>query len=268
MHYEEFSPPPSLERWVKCAWVFEADRAHDAPERIVPDGRPELVVHWKAPFAELVDHESARIQPAAVLAGQLTRPLHLRGTGPAGVVGVRFHPDGARAFYGQPMRAAVDRRIPLDDWMPGATGPLRAAIAMAPNAGLRAEFALEFVGRRIAAVGDTGDATVRAAVVAIEAGEGDVEKLADDAGLGRRQLERRFADAVGVGPGLLASVLRFRRVFDVIEHGGARPWTEASLAAGYYDQSHFIREFRRFVGCKPSEFFRRKRGLAEALVQG
>ncbi len=268
MRYEEFPPPPSLARWVRCAWVFEAEEAHEAPERIVPDGRPELVVHWKSPFAELDDHERGTIQPVAVLAGQLTRPLHLAGTGPPGVVGVRFHPDGARAFYGQPMRAALDRRLPLDDWMPGASGPLRAAIAIAPDAASRAGFALEFVARRIAAVGDTGDATVRAAVVAIEAGEDDVDQLAAVACLGRRQLERRFADAVGVGPGLLASVLRFRRVFDVIEHGGVRPWTEASLAAGYYDQSHFIREFRRFVGCKPSEFFRPNEGLAEALVQG
>jgi AraC-like DNA-binding protein len=68
-------------------------------------------------------------------------------------------------------------------------------------------------------------------------------------GIGRRQLERRFGDAVGIGPALLASIFRFRSVFDLIERDGSRPWTDAALAAGYYDQSHFIREFRRFVGC-------------------
>ena len=63
MRYEEFPPPASLARWVRCAWVFEADSAHEAPERIVPDGRPELVVHWKAPFAELDENQRGTLQP-------------------------------------------------------------------------------------------------------------------------------------------------------------------------------------------------------------
>ena len=55
-------------------------------------------------------------------------------------------------------------------------------------------------------------------------------------------------------------------MFDVIEHGGPRPWTDAALEAGYFDQSHLIRDFRRFVGCTPSEFAASRPGLATALV--
>ena len=69
-----------------------------------------------------------------------------------------------------------------------------------------------------------------------------------------------------MGPALLATVFRFRRVFDLIEHDSSRPWTDAALAAGYFDQSHFIRDFRRFVGCTPSEFRRTPEGIAQALV--
>ena len=57
-----------------------------------------------------------------------------------------------------------------------------------------------------------------------------------------------------------------KSVFDLIEHDSARPWTDAALAAGYFDQSHFIRDFRRFVGCTPSEFHRTPEGIAQALV--
>src|SRR3954463_1454119 len=102
MRYREMPPPADLAAWVRCAWLFEAPAAGDAPERIVPDGRPELIVHAGAPFAELGDTGLPRPQPLALLAGQLTLPLQLRSTGPALVVGVRFHPHGARALYGRP----------------------------------------------------------------------------------------------------------------------------------------------------------------------
>jgi AraC-like DNA-binding protein len=95
----------------------------------------------------------------------------------------------------------------------------------------------------------------------------EVQTLAEDAAIGRRQLERRFGECVGVGPGLLASIFRFRSVFDVMERDVSSPWTDAALAAGYYDQSHFIREFRRFVGVTPTAFARTAAGLGEALAR-
>jgi AraC-like DNA-binding protein len=66
---------------------------------------------------------------------------------------------------------------------------------------------------------------------------------------------------------MLADILRFRRVFDAIERDSARPWTDAALAAGYFDQSHLVRDFRRFVGCTPTEFAAARPGLASALVE-
>jgi AraC-like DNA-binding protein len=243
---------------VKCIWCFESDRA-GVPDRIVPDGRPELIVHRGASFAELDARGEAHVQPRVLFAGQVTRPLRLRATGPAAVIGVRFHPHGARAFAGTPMRELTDRRIPIEaPAMHEAGQDMDAAMA-------RVE---AFVAGRIEASLHVEDALARAMSERIEATGGmiDAETLFAGAEVGRRQAERRFADAVGIGPALLAAIFRFRRVFDVIERGGPRPWTEAALAAGFYDQSHFIREFRRFVGCTPTEFEAERSGLASALV--
>jgi len=268
MRYVELPPPEELAPWVRCAWLFEAEHRAEAPERIVPDGRAELIVHVGAPFAEIDAAGRAHVQPAALFAGQLGHPLHLRGTGSACVMGVRFHPDGARAFFGRPMREANDRRIALDAIVPGSSVALAREVAAAKGDAARATAAFAFVRRRIASAPPFVDAVVRRCVAALQDDPlVPIETLLALAGLGRRQLERRFADAVGLAPVQLAAVLRFRRAFDLLERDAQRPWTEAALAAGYYDQSHFIREFRRYVGCRPSEFFREGAGLAEALVQ-
>ena len=260
MRYTERPPRKSLAHHVMCVWCFESEGA-GAPDRIVPDGRPELIVHRGAPFAELDARGAFVAQPRVLFAGQVTRPLRLRATGPASVIGVRFHPHGARAFAGTSMRELTDRRIAIDAPTVGAgADELEPALAQVEA----------FVAKRIEAARHPEDLLARAMSERIEAAEGmiDAETLFADAHVGRRQAERRFADAVGIGPALLASIFRFRRVFEVIERGGPRPWTEAALAAGYYDQSHFIREFRRFVGCTPTEFDAERSGLASALVDG
>jgi AraC-like DNA-binding protein len=258
-------PSPGLAAHVRCVWTYESKGSRRGPDRIVPDGRSELIVHYREPYAE-----AGRAQARAIFAGQLTRPLWLHSGGPAGVIGVRFHPAGARRFIGLPMAAFNDRRVPAGELWPDLAAALVAATASARDATARRAVLEAFVAARIACDPDGDDHVVARGADAIEqqGGRVSIEALTAAAGIGRRQLERRFRDAVGIGPALLASIVRFRSVFDLIEHDGVRPWTEASLAAGYYDQSHFLRDFRRFVGCTPTEFLAERDGLASALVAG
>jgi len=67
----------------------------------------------------------------------------------------------------------------------------------------------------------------------------------------------RFRAATGVTPKQHAMVLRFHRFVDAVhEAGGVPSWADLAAAAGYYDQPHVIRAFRRFSGWTPSEYFR------------
>lgn len=255
MRYAEYPPPDSLRHVVHCLWSYEDEEASGEPQRIVPDGRCELVVHLGESYREIGE---AAPQPRALFAGQLTRPLWLEATGPCQVIGVRFRPAGARALIDGSMRRTTDRRLALAEIEAGWAGAMPDTL----------EGVVAWVADEIARRAIVEDREVSAAADLIErsCGDVDVEKLVHASGLGRRTLERRFADAVGISPALLANVFRFRRVFDAIEHDSARPWTDAAAAAGYYDQSHLIRDFRRFVGCTPTQFAATRPGLATALV--
>jgi len=264
MRYAEHSPPDALAPVLHCLWTFEDDGAGVGPQRIVPDGRCELVVHFGAPYREAGEAEP---QARVVFAGQLTRPLWLEATGPCGVVGARFHPAAARAFLDMPMDRATDKRLDLARLWPGEVRALLGEMREAPDLGARVVAVGQFVARRVA--GSEVDEVVARCVSAFHDSGGmlPVQAAAEIAGIGRRQLERRFLDIVGVSPALLANVFRFRRVFDAIERDSARPWTDAAIAAGYFDQSHLNRDFRRFVGCTPTEFAAAQPGLASALVK-
>lgn len=100
------------------------------------------------------------------------------------------------------------------------------------------------------------DPLVSAAVSALAARRGDVRiaELSRHLGISQDPLEKRFRRAVGTSPKQLASLLRLRHSIELGQRGAR--WTDAAHRAGYFDQSHFIREFRAFTGDTPSRFFR------------
>jgi AraC-like DNA-binding protein len=194
--------------------------------------------------------------------------LWLEATGPCSVIAARFRPAAARAFVGGSMRRTTDRRLALDEIAPGIASGLVEKLVREATAEARSRTLAQWVGELVEHAAFPQDLAARRAAEHLEARRGQAEmgELQAASGLGPRAFQRRFGDQVGVGPKLLATIFRFRSVFDLIEHDSSRPWTDASLAAGYFDQSHFIRDFRRFVGCTPSGFQRTASGLAAALA--
>lgn len=264
MRYAEHAPPEALAPFLHCLWTFEDDGPPAGPQRIVPDGRCELVVHFGAPYRE---KGAEAPQGRVVFAGQLTRPLWLEPTGASGVVGARFHPAAARAFLDMAMDRATDQRLELARLWPAEARALVREVDESPDLEGRVQAVAAFVARRVA--GSAVDCILERCVAALQQSRGTlpVQAAAEVAGIGRRSLERRFLDGVGVSPALLANIFRFRSVFEAIERDSARPWTDAAMAAGYFDQSHLIRDFRRFVGCTPTEFAAARPGLGSALVE-
>jgi methylphosphotriester-DNA--protein-cysteine methyltransferase len=99
------------------------------------------------------------------------------------------------------------------------------------------------------------DALVDAAVRAIRDARGVVHvgALARELSISRDRLEKRFRHAVGTTPKHLASIHRLRRALQLCR--GKPSFSQVALDAGYFDQSHFIREFRAFTGDSPGRFF-------------
>lgn len=255
--YAEFAPRESLRDFVYCIWTFTGP-ADDAEQRIAPDGRPELILHHGTRY---IEHATggAVVQPRVLFAGQLTQPLILTAPGPAAVVGVRLHAFAARAFLGQSADAVTDRRVDAAALFGAAGEELARGVLAAADVAAVAELAQDFAAMRFndAAL----DQDVRAFVEALAGGG---EAAAPD--VSERQWQRRFKTEVGVSPRMLQSVLRFRRVFDAIEHPETSGWVEAALSAGYFDQPQMARDFRRFLGCTARAWAAQKAGLARSLA--
>lgn len=257
--YAEVAPPPALRPFVRCLWTYAAPRPTGAVQRIAPDGCPEIVIDLAAPYEEEGPDGVFRLQPPAIFAGQMTRPLAIRPVGPVEIVGLRFQPDGARDWLGRPLAEATDRRLDVT----GRTAELKAALApLAGDPQGQAAVAADWLEAERRAGDWRLDPLVRAEVEAARAEAPSPPRHP----AAQRALQRRFQDRVGAPPRILRSVFRFRRVFDHATPAEGTGWLEAGLEAGYFDQPQMARDFRRFLGCTATDWAREQVELARRLA--
>jgi AraC-like DNA-binding protein len=112
---------------------------------------------------------------------------------------------------------------------------LRRLAAASPRSGL-VEFALrEFQDPgRIVSVGD----------------------VVERSGVSARRFIEQFRNQVGLAPKAFCRMARFRQVIDRLVSATEVDWSDTALACGYYDQAHFIHEFREFAGVSPATYLR------------
>jgi hypothetical protein len=255
--YAEHDPPAALRPFVRTLWTYAAPEPSGAVQRIAPDGCPELILDIGRPYEEQGVDDVFRLQPQALFAGQMTKPLALRPVGPVELIAVRFEPDGARDWLGHSAHLAVDQRLDMTGRLAGVVAP-----ADDPEGQVAVMVALlEDLRRR-----ETWsiDPVVRAEIDAAQAEvPPEVRSPAD-----QRALQRRFRDRVGISPRMLRSILRFRRVFDHVADPDAdpAPWLEAGLDAGYFDQPQMARDFQRFLGCTATSWAHDQVELARSIA--
>ena len=92
-----------------------------------------------------------------------------------------------------------------------------------------------------------------------------VAVMATAAGVSERQLERLFKKYIGLSPKYYARIIRFNYIFKLI-HLKNTSWAEVVYQSGFYDQSHFIRNFKAFTGEDPSSYYFEEKNMANFFL--
>jgi AraC-like DNA-binding protein len=265
---------------VRCFWILEdlGASAGRPAERILPDGCPEIVVHYGQPMRAAMGSSDLRTQPRAVAAGQLCRALHLAPDGPIGTIGARLQPWAAGALLRERLDRLTDRTVPLDALWGREAGELEERIGAASGDQDRAAILGAAVARRLdgAARRTDGEAAALAAALGwIEASRGalSVTTLAARLQWSPRRLERHFLAGVGLPPKTMGRIARFQHVVRAVQSravavaGAEAPPSLAALAAhaGYADQAHLAREFREFAGGSVTAWLAEQHALSDCF---
>jgi AraC-like DNA-binding protein len=194
-----------------------------------------------------------------LVAGARSQSIILNTLKPLSLIGARFKPGGGFPFFGVPAGALQDQSIPLDLLWGAGVETLRARLleATTPRAKILALEAalldkLQQDAHRHPAVRyaiDTFQFSAHAASVA---------DIVDRTGLSARKLIALFRDEVGLTPKVFGRICRFRQVLRRIEGVTNIDWADTALACGYFDQAHFVHDFRALVGLTPTQYVRHR----------
>jgi AraC-like DNA-binding protein len=221
-------------------------------ERIFPTPALHLIVNGGDPY-RVVDAGSGESGTVTRVFASGLQTSALRHELPSAIlnVGARLHPDAARSLGLDP-RALAGRVVDLgDSWPELASLAGELTEITLEDAVARLEAAL--VGRR----SGIPDPAVRRFVGAVlEDPTPPVPELARRAGVGHDALIDAVRAGIGVTPKAFADLVRFDRFVDLTARAAERGWAALAAEAGFYDQSHLIRVFRRYTGLTPAAYVR------------
>jgi len=265
VRYAEFPPPPDLADRVRLFWIVEhtGARPGDAPDRVLPDGCMELVLHWGAPYDTDTSGTGFAPQPRAVLVGQIRRALLLRATGGVGMLGARLQPWAGGCVRGTSPAELATRVAELGELWGDDARALPEQLAAAPDDLARVALVTALLRRELRPLDDV-DRELALCVTRIErsAGATRVGELARASHQSTRQLQRRFAARVGLTPKRLARIARLQALSARLD---ARPdvsLAQLAPALGYADQPHLAREISELVGVSLRAWRRESQALA------
>jgi AraC-like DNA-binding protein len=253
------APDPRLRPYVRT-YVGTRSRIDLLRERHLPSGDAALLINFGTPH-RLIDPESGRASEhdRAWVNGLHDHYLLTEAIGVRHFIVVRLTPIGAHRFLGVPMDALTNRTLALEDII-GAQAHrlverLQAAASWDSCFAVLDSIILARLDRAAPA-----PAAVAWAWHQIDASAGSlaIASLTSEIGWSRKHLIEEFRRRVGLPPKPLARILRFHRVVRLLERSDAISWAALAHDCGYYDQPHFIRDFRAFAGSTPSQFLGRR----------
>ena len=269
MRYYEISPGPRLATYINCFWVLEEAAPAVATDPVFPDGGLELLLYLQGASdrVSLADGTPTR-NPRLELAGQMTRPYGIRWTPGVRLLGVRFFPHTFAHFAprGLPVHELTDQALDAETVLGTdfrAVARRVAGCAEPPEAvALLEAYLLAHLRRYPPPMASYLEFAVPYILAA--QGHANLDVLLRKLGIGGRYLERLFGQAVGVSPKYFCRIIRFQQAFRWLDR--AESLTAVGAACGYYDQAHFIRDFRHFTGTTPSAFRRAAGPISAAFL--
>lgn len=250
-------PIPELRPFVDRLWGWESLSPEVVPlPTLLPGTGAELYFHYREPF-RIATHGNRSF---AVDAGHLfcirSTPINLSPVSGIGFVAVRFKIGMLYRFTNIPANELADCQLSVGDIWGVAGASLARHLSCATDDQERAALIQHFLASHLRP--ESKDLLIERAIAALyrQCAARSIDALANTLGIGRRQLERRWKTFSSQSPNELKSLIRFQKTVRGLMLDPAANTAAMAIAGGYFDQAHFIHDFRRRVGQTPQRYLR------------
>lgn len=257
MLYKEILPGEKLRTYVQCYYTFDSETCAEIDDTVFPGGHMEIIFNlgdgiWKSSVKD-VFHPTPPIE----LWGKLTQPLAVKAVGKNKMLGIRFHAHSAAFFFNEELSEFNNQIADLRDVLGAPAKALHARLREAAGLEERIGLIEDFLLRRLASREKKTEAIALIGRVVQEMQNSydpdDVETIASRYNISSRYLRKLFLQYTGVSPKLYNKISRFQQSLQLVTENQSS-LTSIAYDCGYFDQSHFIRDFKLFTGFTPSSY--------------
>ena len=257
MLYLERIPAPPLHAWIRTIWYCETPARAHALERVLPNGAAQLIVNLKEDQTRTYCAErgfACQITSGSVLSGVQSRYSVIDTAETECVIGVAFRPGGTTPFFRTPAYELRDTAVPLEFLWSRTAADLREELLAAAGPETRLATMERAMRREVQPSPPHAAVSFALDLFHHHPDEASIAAVTDRIGLSPKRFIERFKAAVGVPPKHYCRILRFQRALGSAAKGCAVDWTRIAVDCGYFDQAHFIHDFRSFSGITPTGY--------------
>lgn len=250
MNYQKIYPKEPLRNYVRYFWVLEDDSLDFSATtfKIMSDGLPGLI--FQENKNSFLDKDNQAL-PQLFLYGQTTRYTENKAVRSFRNIGVYFQPAALKSVFGIDADELKNRHIDLLELIKThIADQLLDTVSVSQKIELLSSFLLHLAEQT-----KIVNKKVDFATAQLQKGVSlpDVQRKLN---ISERSLERYFKQHIGISPNLFARITRFQSALENIRQMQFDKLTDIAYQNDYFDQSHFIRDFKEFAGTSPRHFIR------------
>ena len=254
MQYREFLPGDRLKHYVQCYFICENNTPAVIEDKVFASGFVEIMFNLGESGPQKLMNGKLVSQPSIQLWGQTIQPLSFSTTGKHTMLGVRFFTHTAACFFDEPIDTFNNHVVDFNDIAGRDARLLYTKLLEANTLAKRIELVEEFLLARLTRFASRFGRLNMMNSIMHELNHEDffenINSVAARYGLSSRYLQKLFVTYSGLSPNLFSKISRFQKSLQLVAQKQLS-LTAIAYDCGYYDQSHFIKDF---TGSAPSHF--------------
>lgn len=261
------NPNSKLARTIKNFWQVDSEENRSiVREKIIPDGYPEIIFHYG-------DHYKTNIngvwqnQGLDLIAGQIKNHFFLENSGVSKMFGIKLQPWVLAELFDIDMFELTDKVIEVPDKILKTLQPVKkictSSLSFDEKVTRTENWFSEFIAK-LNFEATKGQEAVE--LIINNNGKVELKSIQDKIGISDKSLERYFKKNIGLSPKYYSRVIRFAYIFKLI-NSDEIDWSDIAFLTGFYDQSHFIKNFKEFTGEDPSKYAFFEKNLANFFLK-
>jgi AraC-like DNA-binding protein len=249
-----FDPHPALQSFVR--YILVVDAVSDSDNLVChfpPTPHHCIVLYLSGPLkAKKIDEEDFTERPTCVVVGPQVTRMKLWTNPHHKAVNIGFQPGGLHRLLGIPMSELYDDGFNGHDLLGPEVDALIDRCAELNHLTEIKESVETFLLAKRNNIREVLPIDYAVHQLVQQHGNVPISDVASLSCMSLRQFQRKCYERLGISPKMFARITRFSHAYRIFEQSSSVNWTTIAHQSGYFDQMHFIRDFKQFAGVTPS----------------